>query len=138
MKVVVYWDASAILSALFQDSNSEEAQAWSRREGIHLVSSLSLAEVYAVISRIRRDRLLAGVMVDAALEALEEGPWRRLNLSPDWDRLKTLAGKWPLRGADLWHLATAKTMQADLPELILLTFDSRLKAAARGEGLAGR
>jgi len=137
MKVVVYWDASAVVSALFQDSNSEEAQAWSRREGIHLVSSLSLAEVYAVISRIQRDRLLAGVLVDAALEALEEGPWRRLNLSPDWDRLKALAGKWPLRGAELWHLAIAKTVHADLPELTLLTFDSRLKAAARGEGLAG-
>ncbi len=136
MNIVVYWDASAILSALFQDSNSQEAQAWSRREGIHLVSSLSMAEVYAVISRIQREKHLAGVLVDAALEALELGPWRRLNVSPDWNHLKALARKWPLRGADLWHLATAKTIHVDLPELTLLTFDSRLRAASQGEGLA--
>jgi hypothetical protein len=41
----------------------------------------------------------------------------------------------PLRGAGLWHLATAETLPSDLPELTLLTFDARLAAAAEGEGL---
>jgi predicted nucleic acid-binding protein len=135
--VVVYWDASAVLSALFKDKHSEEAINWSHREGVHLISSLSCAEVYAVISRIRREGLLADVLINAAYESLEEGPWRRLYLMPDWDGFKALSQKWPLRGADLWHLTTAKTLQKRIPESYLLTFDNRLMAAAMGEGLHG-
>lgn len=133
--VVVYWDASAVLSALFKDAHSDEAISWSRREGVHLISSLSYSEVNAVISRIGRERLLADVLINAAYEALEEGPWRQLYLIPDWDRFKSLANKWPLRGADLWHLAAAKTLQKRIPELYLLTFDNRLMVAAMGEDL---
>jgi hypothetical protein len=40
-----------------------------------------------------------------------------------------------LRGADLWHLASAKTLQEELPELILLTFDDQLMNAVTGERL---
>ncbi len=136
--VVIYWDASAVLSALFKDIHSEEAINWSLREGVHLISSLSYAEVYAVISRIRREGLLADVLIKAGYEFLEEGPWRRLYLIPDWDKFKFLSQKWPLRGADLWHLSTAKTLQKRIPELHLLTFDNRLMAAAMGEGLQGQ
>ena len=135
-EVVVYWDASAVLSALFQDDHSEEALAWSRQHGVHLLSSLGWAEVYAVIARIHRERAMADVLVQAAREALESGPWRLLTISPHPDLAKSLAAKWPLRGADLWHLALAKAVHAQLPELVLLTFDSRLNAAAIGEGLA--
>jgi hypothetical protein len=46
-----------------------------------------------------------------------------------------LATKWPLRGADLWHLAAAKSLQTELPELAFLSFDLKLAAAAKGEGL---
>lgn len=135
---VIYWDASAVLSALFKDKYSEEAMNWSRREGVHLISSLSYAEIYAVMSRIKREGLLSDVLINAAYESLEEGPWRRLYLIPDWSKFKSLSQKWPLRGADLWHLSTAKTLQKRIPELHLLTYDSRLMAAAMGEGLAYR
>lgn len=136
--VVIYWDASAVLSALFKDDHSEEAMNWSRREGVHLISSLSYAEVCAVISRIRRERILVDVLINAGYESLEEGPWRHLYLIPDWDKFKSLSQKWPLRGADLWHLAAAKTLQKRIPELHLLTFDNRLMVAAMGEGLQGQ
>ena len=133
--VIVYWDASAVLSALFKDKHSEEAINWSLREGVHLISSLCCSEVYAVISRIKREGLLAEVLIKASYQSLEDGPWRRLLLIPQESKLKTLAQKWPLRGADLWHLATAKTLQERIPELTLLTFDSRLLVASMGEGL---
>lgn len=77
------------------------------------------------------------IVVIIYYESLEEGPWRRLYLTPDWDEFKSLAHKWPLRGADLWHLATAKTLQKRIPEFYLLTFDNRLMVAAMGEGLHG-
>jgi len=102
---------------------------------VHLISTLAWAEVHAVIARVERERALTRVLVKAAREALEEGPWRRLNVSPEWRLMETLSSKWSLRGADLWHLCTAKSLQSELPELRILTFDARLAAAARGEGL---
>lgn len=131
----IYWDASAIISVLFEDSHSLDAQSWAKREGFHFISTLSYAETCAVIARMRRDRLVADILAEAALEALDQGPWRRLNMGPQQREVSRLALKWPLRGADLWHLATAKSLQEQLPELVLLTFDDKLEAAARGEGL---
>lgn len=134
----IYWDASAILSVLFRDSHSEEARAQLELPGVHLVSSLGWAETCAVISRMKREGCLAEVLLKAAYETLEKGPWRRTYVLPDYDKFKDLAGAWPLRGADLWHLAVAKTLQKEIPELKLLTFDERLRAAAEGEGLGPR
>jgi predicted nucleic acid-binding protein len=133
---VVYWDASAILSALFRDRHSAGALAWGRQPGVHLISTLAWAEAHAVIGRAARERALASVLIEAARETLARGPWRRVYVSPDWHLVRDLSGKWPLRGADLWHLATAKTLQAELPELTILSYDERLGRAAHGEGLA--
>lgn len=132
---ILYWDASAVLSVLFKDSRSDEALLWTRKNAVHLISTLAYAEVSAVIARLKRERILANVLVDAAFEALEGGPWRRLNIWPDWDELKILSLNWSLCGADLWHLAVAKTLQPQLPELMVFTFDKRLRTAAEGESL---
>jgi len=88
-----------------------------------------------VITRLKKERILADVLADGAFEALERGPWRRLHVSPDWEEVKALSRKRPLRGADLWHLAMGKTIQKQIPELILLTFDKRLETAAEKEHL---
>ena len=132
----VYWDTSAVLSALFRDGHSDEASRRARGSAVHFLSTLAWAEVHAVIARIERERVLAKVLVAAAREVLEEGPWRRLNASPDWKLVRGLSSKWPLRGADLWHLAVAKSLHTELPELTFFSFDSRLAAAAQAEGLA--
>ena len=131
---VVYWDTSAIVSALFEDAHSAEATRVGRSAGTHLLSTLAWAETQAVIARIEREKLLASVLIGAARDVLVSGPWRRLRIDPDWSDAERLARAWPLRGADLWHLATAKELQRELPELGFLTFDSRLSAAALGEG----
>jgi len=131
---VVYWDTSAIVSALFQDRHSDTAIAAARAPGTHLVSSLGWAEVHAVIARIERDQALSPVLIAAARETIERGPWVGVSVDPNRLMMATLARAWSLRGADLWHLAAAKVLQADLPELRLLSFDARLAEAARGEG----
>jgi predicted nucleic acid-binding protein len=136
--LVIYWDASAILSVIFQDAHSEQATKAARRRLTHLVSTLGYAEVIAVIARLERERELPTVLADAARELVRSGPWRRLALQPDWTRLDELAARWPLRGADLWHLATASTLSRELPELQMITFDSRLAAASQSIGLAFR
>jgi len=134
-KPVLYWDTSAIVSALFKDVHSPAAWNWSRREGLHLLSSLAIAETYAVINRIDRERALPEILVKAAIESFEQGPWHSINMNPDKNQITRLSSKWPLRGADLWHLAMACTLRNSLPEIRFLTFDQRLAIAARGEAL---
>jgi hypothetical protein len=84
---------------------------------------------------MKRERLVAETLVIAAFETLEQGPWRRIYTWPEWAIVRTLSAKWPLRGADLWHLATAVTLHKEFPELKFLTFDRRLGQAAAGEAL---
>ncbi|MBN1664927.1 MAG: type II toxin-antitoxin system VapC family toxin [Deltaproteobacteria bacterium] len=131
--VVLYWDASAVLSALLKDEYSKDAQKWAKQSGHHFLSHLSYSEVMAVLSRIRREKAMPAPLADAAGDNLENGPWRRLNIVPSWSLIKNLSQKWSLRGADLWHLSAAKSLRDQFPELQLLTYDARLKAAAQGE-----
>ena len=132
---VIYWDSSAVLSALFTDTHSKAAKKWSAANGVHFISTLTYTEIAAVISRMQRERILADTLSQAAFEVLDNGPWRRISSLPDWKMIRSLSNKWPLRGADLWHLATAKSLHREFPELFLLSFDNRLKSAAEGEAL---
>jgi len=135
--VAVYWDPTSVLSALFQDSNSEIAVSMSKKEGVHLLSALCYAEVSAVLSRIKRRRSINEVLIEVATEVLlKSGPWRQLNIWPEWSMLMSLSIKRPLKAVNLWHLASAKTLQKQIPELTLLTFDEELRTAAEEEGLS--
>ena len=136
--VYIYWDASAVLSTLVKDSHSDGALKWIRKEGLHLLSTLTYAEVIAVHDRIERERVLTGVLVRSAFQALHEGPWRYLNLCPAREHMDFLKGKYPLRGADFWHLALARSLKKDIPELMVLTFDNRLREGAEKEGFGIR
>ena len=132
---VLYWDSSAVLSSIFNDSNSQAAQKWSKTKGVHFVSTLAHAEVSAVIHRMQRESLLSETLKRSAFEVLDDGPWRRISAWPEWTIVRSLSAKYPLRGADLWHLATAKSMSGEFPELYLLSFDKRLNKAAKNERL---
>jgi predicted nucleic acid-binding protein len=134
--LVLYWDASAILSALLKDEHSKDARKWANQSGYHFISHLGYSEVLAVLARIHRDGVMAESLLDAAGEILESGPWRRLNIVPPWNLIKNLSRKWPLRGADLWHLSAALSFRVHFPEMQLLTYDTRLKVAAKGEFIA--
>ncbi len=107
----------------------------SKKEGVHFFSTLCYAQVCSVLTRIRKEKKLKEVLIDVAFDTLKTGPWRRLNIWPEWRTLIALSEKWPLKGASLWHLASAKTLQKQLPELTLFTFDEELKKAAEEEGL---
>lgn len=133
--VVVYWDASAILSVLFKDSHSDTALEWAHKDCVHLISTLAHAEVCAVIARMKRDNILSDPLVKVSFDSLDQGPWRQLSVQPDWKITEKLSHQWKLRGADLWHLAAAKTLQGELPELVLFTFDKQLLQASTGENL---
>lgn len=131
----IYWDASAILSVLVNDVHSAKATATARGAGTHLVSTLGYAEAFAVIARFERDGTLPTVLASAARDVIVDGPWRRLALQPDWSAIEGLSPRLPVRGADLWHLATAETLRRQLPELKMITFDARLILASQVIGL---
>jgi predicted nucleic acid-binding protein len=133
---VVYWDTSAILSALFIDNHSETARGWAANAAVHLISSLAHAEACAVTWRMARDGVVPESLASATINAIEQGIWRRINAVPDWTIMSNLAQRTTLRGADLWHLGLAATLRRDLPELRMLTFDASLQEAARREDLA--
>jgi predicted nucleic acid-binding protein len=132
---VIYWDSSAVISALFKDGNSRKAKAVAERDALHVLTTLSYAEVSAVIFRMKRENVLTEVLSQSAVEVLDRGPWHRISISPAWPLIQRLASKHNLRGADLWHLAAAMTLKRELPDIVVLTFDQRLRAASEEAGL---
>lgn len=134
--VILYWDTSALLSYYFSDPHSVITQKYAKTEGVHLISSLAHAEACAVIARMAKQAIVDHNFAKTVFTALERGPWRPLNGLPERKIASRLSRQWPLRGADLWHLALVVSLQKDLPEIKLITFDQRLLEAAGGEGLA--
>lgn len=132
---VVYWDASAVISVLTEDAHHKKAMELYGAEGIHLLSTLAYAEVAAVLARAKRERVLDERQLAEAHLILDSYPWRRIMANPGQEDVRRLAERWPLRGADLWHLALAMTLKREFSELVLLTFDGKLLSAAQGEGL---
>ncbi len=132
---VIYWDSTALLSFLFKDGYSEQVVEKANQKGVHLLTTLTIAEVCTVISRIHREQLLSEMITDSLFKIMETGPWSKLNIVPDSRSLRELARKWPLKGSGLWHLATAKTLQREFPELMILTLDGELARASKGENL---
>lgn len=132
---IFYWDASAVLSTLLNDEHSREARSLVQREALHLGSSLTWAEVHAVLSRVKQEGLLAPMLVDSSLATLDAGPWRWLTISPDFGITREMAKHHVLRGADLWHLTVTKSLLQEFPNLRVVTFDQRLARATVEEGL---
>jgi predicted nucleic acid-binding protein len=130
----IYWDASAVLSTLVKDSHSDAALRWIQKEGLHFVSTLAYAEIFSVLDRMEKERILTKVLTQSALQAFNEGPWRFLTLCPGREQMDSLRGKYSLRGADFWHLSLARTLKREIPDLILLSFDGKLTEAAEREG----
>ena len=130
---VVYWDSSAVLSVLLRDAHSDTALAYIRRPDVHILSTLAWAEVHAVMARHLREGT-PDSEVSRASGALERVGWRHLRTGPSRAHVSTLARRWSLQGADLWHLATARTI-ADEVRVSVLTFDRALDEAANGEGM---
>ena len=130
----IYWDASAILSLLFRDRHAAMAQNYARDGIAHLASSLTIAELHAAFARARRSHRTEAL--GDVEKRLARGPWKYLIDSPSRAIIRDLAPKCALKGADLWHLALAKTLNAERSGLRLLSFDAKLVEAARAEGLS--
>jgi predicted nucleic acid-binding protein len=134
--MVIYWDTSAILSILVEDEHSAKAIKIEKQKGIHLASTLCFAETYAVLKRMNHENVLTDVLYASVLESIENSVIRKINVQPDWKIIQKLSTRYVLKGAYLWHLAAVKTIQPELPEVLILSFDKQLSNAAKKEGIA--
>jgi predicted nucleic acid-binding protein len=132
----LYWDASAVLSLFFHEEHTHEAVQCYASSASHVLSSLAFAEALSAVERASREGTQGAQTVDAARSVLARARWWQVDLVPHRRKTGELARAYRLRGADLWHLALAKTLRSHLPNLRLLTFDARLHEAAVAEGLA--
>lgn len=131
--MVTYWDASAILSILVEDEHSQKAQVHINKKGAHFLSTLASAETHAVLKRMKHDGTLTSILYKSALDVFINGPLRKINIQPDWKIIQQISSRHVLKGADLWHLATLKTIKMELPEIKIITFDSKLAIASKKE-----
>jgi predicted nucleic acid-binding protein len=131
MDLAIYWDTSAVISVLTVDTHTSDALAWFSKDSAHLISSLTFAEASSVLSRLRREGVMTTSDANKALATLSSAPWRKVSRGPGWDQITGAAQAWNLRGADLWHISMALTLKRQgIHELLLLTYDSQLRAAA--------
>lgn len=132
---ILYWDTSAILSVLCNDVHTCDARNALISNSAHIISSLAWSEVCSVLYRMGREYSLPDLELQKHYQSLLMGPWRKLNLLPEWSLFEEMAHKYSLRGADLWHLTMVKTLQKDFPEIKMISFDRKLSDAALAEGL---
>lgn len=132
---ILYWDSSAVISLLVPDRHTQSARIHASTEDEHLLSSLAHAEVCAVISRLERSGVIDPKHAASAKDRFDRGSWTFARIVPSRRLVQRLASRWALRGADLWHLGAALTLQAQKPNVEILSFDQSLIEAARGENI---
>lgn len=135
-----FWDASALLPLLIEESATTRLQALAAGDPAMLVWWASEVECASALARLERDESLDGDAANAAFTRLRllAGSWHQVDAS---DALRTAAVRFlrvhPLRAADALQLAAAFEASERQPaSLEIVTLDDRLAAAARREGFA--
>lgn len=144
--LVLYWDGSALLSVLYRDAKTAALRKRALEPGVHLMSTLALAEVQAAAARRgyppgRRPKspragasyATRAASAAAAAWALGRGPWRLTHASPSAARLPIGGG---LDAIGAWHLAVARALHGQLPELRIQSASERMRRVAAEYGLA--
>ncbi len=134
--MIVYLDASVILSIIALDANSEKAGRWYKDlSAAVVISDLASLEVCAVVSREFRARRYTPAAADRAIadfEALRAQSERMSHGQQDFSLSEQLVRDYSLKlaAADALHLASAKNAGASIA-----TFDARLAEAAPAQGV---
>ncbi len=129
--LILYWDTSAVISLLAEDIHTVKAMSVLRQSSVRLLSSLTIAETFAVLSR-SGDGAIASKK-HTLLKDISSGLWHLAHLVPHRETLASLSNVHSLRGADLWHLGLVADLKSEIGELRMITFDRNLAEAARQE-----
>ena len=133
-----FWDASAVVPLLVDESSTEAIQLLAAGDPALLVWWGTEVECASAIARLERDGLLDSPAVDAAFGRLGElaAAWHQIDPG---DVVREVAIRilrvHPLRSADSLQLAAAFIAAEGRPRTLdVVTLDERLASAARKEG----
>jgi len=137
---VNYWDASAVVPLLVQQSASSAMERCMGKEGDVVTWWGTPLECYSAIMRLQLTGLLDESEADRSLARLRElqDGWSEVVPSAEVRHLaERLLRIHPLRAADALQLAAAiRACDGDTGLLGFVCLDERLAAAARKEGFA--
>ena len=135
----VYLDSSALAKLYVPEAESDRLDAFLEGRTDLIISDLCITEVISAVARRKREGVLdvkqANSIRSAVLKDAESGAFRRLDLTSDIhrkaERMLFSTESVSLRTLDALHLTLALSVSAQS----LITFDSRMKAAAALQGL---
>jgi uncharacterized protein len=137
--MILYLDTSALVKLYFQEPFSDDILVkWRSAEQI-VTSSVAYAETLASIHRKNREGNFEGSLVEGLVTSFQRD-WESLIRVEVTDELNLhihrAVARYPLRGFDLIHLASALVIRERLREdFVFACFDEKLARAARSEGL---
>jgi predicted nucleic acid-binding protein len=136
---VRYWDASALVPLLLEESRSKEMRRRLSEDAVVVTWVWTRVELASAVERLTREGKLSRLERRATLDRIVEhaGDWDEvLDVIAVRSRATALLGRHPLRAADAAHLAAALWVADDDPSgLEFVSLDQRLAQAAEREGL---
>ena len=133
-----FWDASALVPLLVEESTTKRLTALASADPVMLVWWGSEVECASAIARLERDGAIEAAGAESALARLKQlaASWHEIDAN---DALRAAAIRvlrvHPLRSADALQLAAALEACERRPaSLDIVTLDDRLASAARREG----
>ena len=133
-----YWDSSALVALVVDESRSAERRATIRRDPVIVTWWGSRIECASALNRLERDNRFESDGLDRSLDQLGllAASWLEIEpLEQVRRRAIRLLRLHPLHAVDALQLAAALTAAGEDPQrLDLVSSDDRLSAAARREG----
>jgi len=137
--MILYLDTSALVKRYFREPYSDEVLSrWKSATQI-VTSSVAYAETMASMYRKKREADLADTLIRNMADSIRR-EWEsfiRVEANGELNGyIDRVVERYPLRGFDAIHLASAIVVHERLPEdFVFACFDKRLACAARSEGL---
>lgn len=137
--MILYLDTSALVKGYFREPFSDDVLSrWQSATQI-ITSSVAYAETMACMYRKKREADLAHTLIRELVGSFHRD-WESFIRVEVTDELNgyidRAVKKYPLRGFDAIHLASAMVIHERLPEdFVFACFDDRLARAAQSEGL---
>jgi predicted nucleic acid-binding protein len=135
-----YLDSSAIIKRFAKEKGSELVRRIIEEEGPIATAKIAYAEIHSGLAREKRERILTPAQYDRICRQFELDwlAYVRLELTDEVLLIaRELIRRYPLRGFDAIHLASALILQTNLGEPITFAgADERQLQAAAQEKLA--
>ena len=134
-----FWDSSAVLPLLLDEPFAARVQGLLERDAVMVVSWATPIECWSAVARARREDRISAETEERAVKLLEmlQKSWYEVTPSEAVRRQsRRLLRIHPLRAADALQLAAAIVWSGQQDGSEFVSFDARLREAARREGFA--